>query len=228
VDEVLAVGDAEFQKKCLGKMKDVAGHGRTVLFVSHNMWAIRKLCTKGIFIQDGSISVIGEVNDVVESYIGKDGKGLSVVKVSRSILIDRFDVKLDYTKTYDAVLELEFITRFERECVLDGFCVVFNSENGTRVAILDTRNDLDLPMVVSAGNYKSNIIVDNINFIEGRYGIDIFIESNEYTGEIKDICYFDILNKKVSTKEYAREHQGVCKLKFKTAFIAVDSTLNIS
>src|SRR5207249_957402 len=48
VDEVLAVGDAEFQKKCIGKMKDVAGHGRTILFVSHNMDAIKQLCEKAI------------------------------------------------------------------------------------------------------------------------------------------------------------------------------------
>jgi ABC-type polysaccharide/polyol phosphate transport system ATPase subunit len=68
VDEVLAVGDAEFQKKCLGKMKDVAGQGRTVLFVSHNMAAIRALCDKAIYLESGTITDIGNIVDVIETY----------------------------------------------------------------------------------------------------------------------------------------------------------------
>jgi len=55
VDEVLAVGDAEFQKKCLGKMKDVAGAGRTVILVSHNMAAIQNLCERAIYLKSGKI-----------------------------------------------------------------------------------------------------------------------------------------------------------------------------
>src|SRR5438067_11834 len=57
VDEVLAVGDAEFQKKCLGKMKDVSEHGRTILFVSHNMSAIAALCSRGILFRDGKVAM---------------------------------------------------------------------------------------------------------------------------------------------------------------------------
>lgn len=69
VDEVLAVGDAEFQKKCLGKMKDVAGHGRTVLFVSHNMGAIVQLCQSSLHLNSGLLSDMGRVDSVVERYI---------------------------------------------------------------------------------------------------------------------------------------------------------------
>jgi lipopolysaccharide transport system ATP-binding protein len=68
VDEVLAVGDAEFQKKCLGKMKDVAGHGRTVLFVSHNLGAIRSLCSRAILINQGQICSDGEPARVLRTY----------------------------------------------------------------------------------------------------------------------------------------------------------------
>jgi lipopolysaccharide transport system ATP-binding protein len=68
IDEVLAVGDAEFQKKCLGKMQDVAGQGRTVLFVSHNMAAVKTLCTKGIVFDKGKIVEIGDVNKCMERY----------------------------------------------------------------------------------------------------------------------------------------------------------------
>ncbi|HLG03131.1 MAG TPA: ABC transporter ATP-binding protein [Bacteroidia bacterium] len=69
VDEVLAVGDAEFQSKCLGKMKNVAGSGRTVLFVSHNIYAIRTLCTRAILLENGSIKMSGDTDEVANAYV---------------------------------------------------------------------------------------------------------------------------------------------------------------
>ena len=68
VDEVLAVGDAAFQKKCQGKMKDAAGEGRTILFVSHNMEAVRGLCQRGIWLKDGRLHKDGTADEIVESY----------------------------------------------------------------------------------------------------------------------------------------------------------------
>lgn len=73
-DEVLAVGDAEFQKKCLGKMGDISkGEGRTVLFVSHNMAAVKSLCTRGIVLENGNIKNIGPVENAVSYYLGGGG-----------------------------------------------------------------------------------------------------------------------------------------------------------
>ncbi len=72
IDEVLAVGDAEFQKKCLGKMKDVSRQGRTVLFVSHNMGSISRLCTRAISINRGEICDEGTPSDVVGKYLSFD------------------------------------------------------------------------------------------------------------------------------------------------------------
>jgi lipopolysaccharide transport system ATP-binding protein len=69
VDEVLAVGDFEFQKKCLGKMRDVATEGRTVLFVSHNMGAIRQLCNRGMYLRNGLIYEMGEIEPTINSYV---------------------------------------------------------------------------------------------------------------------------------------------------------------
>ncbi len=69
VDEVLAVGDAEFQKKCLGKMSDVAGEGRTVLFVSHNMASVQALCNRAILLQQGQIIADGGVGEIVDRYL---------------------------------------------------------------------------------------------------------------------------------------------------------------
>lgn len=69
VDEVLAVGDAQFQKKCLGKMKDVGQSGRTILFVSHNMQAIRQLCDRGILLRSGRVVVDGSVETCIDEYM---------------------------------------------------------------------------------------------------------------------------------------------------------------
>ena len=71
VDEVLAVGDAEFQKKAIGKMQDVSnGEGRTVLFVSHNMAAVRKMCRQGVILEKGRVCFMGTANDAVDHYMG--------------------------------------------------------------------------------------------------------------------------------------------------------------
>ncbi|MCO6491603.1 MAG: ATP-binding cassette domain-containing protein [Phaeodactylibacter sp.] len=69
VDEVLAVGDAEFQKKCLGKMEEVASDGRTVLFVSHNLGLIRDFCERCMHLEGGRVGCVGEVNEVVDNYL---------------------------------------------------------------------------------------------------------------------------------------------------------------
>src|SRR5262249_25877816 len=69
VDEVLAVGDAQFQEKCLGKMRAVAGEGRTVLFASHNMQAIRQLCSRGLVLERGKVAIGGSVDRCVAEYL---------------------------------------------------------------------------------------------------------------------------------------------------------------
>src|SRR5438094_764551 len=71
VDEVLAVGDAQFQKKCLGKMEEAGKEGRTVLFVSHNMASIQQLCSEGILLRDGEVHDTGSIGKVIESYLNE-------------------------------------------------------------------------------------------------------------------------------------------------------------
>lgn len=83
VDEVLAVGDAEFQKKAIGKMQDVSkGEGRTVLFVSHNMAAVRSLCTRGIMLKNGTVDFIGSIPETLNHYL-KNGD-----EVRQELIID--------------------------------------------------------------------------------------------------------------------------------------------
>ena len=98
VDEVLAVGDAQFQKKCLGKMGEVSRGGRTVLFVSHNMVAVQSLCRRALMLQDGRLTTEGPTSSVVSAYLRdayrreettawstpEDAPGNDLVRISRS------------------------------------------------------------------------------------------------------------------------------------------------
>ena len=88
VDEVLAVGDAEFQKKCLGKMKDVSGEGRTVIFVSHNMAAVKSLCQNAILLKHGELAASGQADEVVSLYLGMDDKSGGVSSFFQPIQAD--------------------------------------------------------------------------------------------------------------------------------------------
>ena len=99
VDEVLAVGDAEFQKKAIGKMQEVSkGEGRTVLFVSHNMASVRALCKTGLLLENGSIKYSGEINDAISNYISSD----------QADMIDYVKVTDKYRRP-GPMLELEYI-----------------------------------------------------------------------------------------------------------------------
>jgi ABC-type polysaccharide/polyol phosphate transport system ATPase subunit len=87
VDEVLAVGDAEFQKKAIGKMQDVSkGEGRTVLFVSHNMDSMLNLCQKGVLLENGSVKYLGDIRSTVSEYLGGDNDNKFIQKNPQSPL----------------------------------------------------------------------------------------------------------------------------------------------
>jgi len=103
VDEVLAVGDADFQKKCLGKMKDVSNQGRTVIFVSHNMTSIRNLCSKGVLIKNGKIDFIGDVDKTISNYLKDDNLNEKDIKTS-------IDSSLSTYSTGDAKFKNAFIS----------------------------------------------------------------------------------------------------------------------
>ena len=91
VDEVLAVGDAEFQKKCLGKIDEVSrGQGRTVLFVSHNMTTVLKLCSRGMLLENGAIRTIGDIKAVVLAYLHNQSSSARVVDLSSKPRPDHF------------------------------------------------------------------------------------------------------------------------------------------
>ncbi|WP_080777695.1 ABC transporter ATP-binding protein [Chryseobacterium phocaeense] len=121
VDEVLAVGDADFQKKCLGKMNDVTqGEGRTILFVSHNMAAIKTLCTKGILLDTGKVAFQGNIDETVLRYLGNNNTSNTNHFIYENIRNTFFALQeiilKNSSKTMDEPLdeneEIELITNF--------------------------------------------------------------------------------------------------------------------
>ncbi|HTJ48650.1 MAG TPA: ABC transporter ATP-binding protein [Cyclobacteriaceae bacterium] len=110
IDEVLAVGDAEFQKKCLGKMEDVSKSGRTILFVSHNMDAVLSLCKSGILLKEGGIDVFGTTQDVVKKYhLEMDQNVLSIEnEVIKFIEIKQIDEGLLLTVKFNTKTPIDY------------------------------------------------------------------------------------------------------------------------
>jgi lipopolysaccharide transport system ATP-binding protein len=94
VDEVLAVGDLAFQRKCLGKMGEAAGTGRTVLFVSHNMAVIQALCSRGVYLEEGKVSVTGSIDEAVTAYLGSLEEAVATDLSARTDRRGRQEVRL--------------------------------------------------------------------------------------------------------------------------------------
>jgi lipopolysaccharide transport system ATP-binding protein len=189
VDEVLAVGDAEFQKKAIGKMKDVSqGQGRTVLFVSHNMASIRQLCTRGILLEKGMVTMDGDVLDVVNGYLTSqreennyDSKG------SREIVFEDFKILNDKVCLGDDI-DITFNLRFNKE-VFSPFEVdvcIFDNEFRP---IVHTNN---LDCGVEIKRYPAGTVIPgrcrlkNVNITPGIYNIVLFVGTlNEVYQEIR-------------------------------------------
>jgi lipopolysaccharide transport system ATP-binding protein len=110
IDEVLAVGDIEFQKKCMGKMAHVSKSGRTILFVSHNMDAVSMLCQRGVLLNKGQVEKNDMVDAVVASYVEKLDRGAATFSDEnvRSIEINQLEESLLLTVTYECKRELNF------------------------------------------------------------------------------------------------------------------------
>ena len=166
IDEVLAVGDAAFQKKCLGKMNDVSKEGRTVLFVSHNMGAIRSLCNQCIHISNGEITDYGESERVISSYLNDeenkgitnnlwefdDAPGNEFIKV-KSAFIKYDDENLTVNSEFKIIVEF------------------WNLKGSFPINISSVVYDLE-------GNIIFNLITENKPISKGLYRVEFAIPAN--------------------------------------------------
>jgi lipopolysaccharide transport system ATP-binding protein len=184
VDEVLAVGDAEFQKKCLGKMKDVAGEGRTVLFVSHNMAAVKSLCNKGLLLEQGKVVKYSDVNEVLDLYNSnskeittqkvwsvEDAPGNSKAKIISIKLLAHEDA---FYIEKELELEVEFYNFIDGQ-VLNISISIFDDND---VYILAAPNLDRKPLPI--GIYKSKMTVPPNFFNTQKYFFNVLLVGNNY------------------------------------------------
>lgn len=183
VDEVLAVGDAEFQKKAIGKMQDVSkGEGRTVLFVSHNMASMQQLCNKGMLLENGMIKMTGRMSTVIENYISansllltssrswsiENGPGASDIRLTKLCLKNRNNQNVDFLYVTD-----DIVIYFEYEVLNDieeftHSINLFNQE-GVHVFTSHDSNEYCSTNKVIKGKYSSLLIIPGNLLHEGDY-----------------------------------------------------------
>lgn len=175
VDEVLAVGDAAFQRKCLGKMSELSHHGRTVLFVTHNERAVRRLCNAGILIESGRLSLKGEAAAVIEAYAGRFQLEPEVTFRARPDhpCITRVTVDPEAIKTGDLVVDVAFQSPYLLNPPIVGITV--SSISGTPVFGSNPRfhpRDFDARSLTSG---VCRMIVRNLPLSSGQYRLSIYL-----------------------------------------------------
>ena len=196
VDEVLAVGDAEFQRKCLGKMKDVAGSGRTVILVSHNMAAVQHLCERAIYLRNGNLIESGPSEQVIGTYmraaqgpaaanlaIREDRSGNGKVRFNSLALRDaKGNAVSALTCGQEGRIALQLNN--PGKSTINGLMISLGIDDhlGKRIVLLSSEVTGQITNV-SGDNVNVNVIIPRLPLKQGTYGLTLFASSN---GEVAD------------------------------------------
>lgn len=175
VDEVLAVGDAEFQKKAIGKMQDVSrGEGRTVLFVSHNMASVRRLCSKGVVLNNGGIAHKGEIDDSINYYLQSSLHAIAGVSIDNLPRVGMVSGLMRFNS-------VEFVDYNNNPCtphcgsplrIRVGFYVKEQlGVSDVRISV-EIRDSFGLPLMY----FPSHLVLNSLFFTQGQHHISIDID----------------------------------------------------
>ena len=223
VDEVLAVGDAEFQKKAIGKMKDVSrGEGRTVLFVSHNMTSIKALCKRGIILQNGLLVDDGEIDPIVSHYLRGDN-AIDNYKCWNTPTVKKDGFELleigirkkggDYSDVMRMDHEIEVVIRYRITCIIERFWITMHMKNGQGEKIFSfSGGGRCYDPYHETGEYIQTCIIPAGFLNWGNYAIDFM--AFEQTGNIKcladesDIISFTVANRQIALGDYMGREPG--------------------
>ncbi|MBZ9779450.1 ABC transporter ATP-binding protein [Psychroflexus sp. CAK8W] len=224
VDEVLAVGDAEFQKKAIGKMKDISGNdGRTVLFVSHNMAAVKSLCTRGIVLENGKIAFEGGTDECVDYYLKMGNeKGAEYQRFfkesefeGKDFRIYSIGVKAKGKKFGDPILRddhLEIMVNYYKSNNYDfNISLRFKDEQGNFLFVVS-------PDFIITDTDIKNIIVLNVPnyfFNQGSFFVDLQITSKKkLINRFEDIINFTVIQEHVKLGGWMGKTVGPLKPRF--------------
>jgi len=187
LDEVLAVGDAGFQKKCLSKMRDVSHDGRTVLFVSHDMAAVRRLCDRAILLSQGRVTATGTTNDVVTQYLSTDcdllqpGKPLALEQTKRrgsgTIRFTSVEVRgaaPDQTFLANGPLTVRLTLHADEPREADSLAVVLFDRSGVKALNADTMS-LDRPIRFERGENHVTLHIKRVPLNPGQYTLGLWL-----------------------------------------------------
>jgi lipopolysaccharide transport system ATP-binding protein len=204
VDEVLAVGDASFQKKCLGKMGDVAQEGRTVLFVSHNMSLIQTLCQRGILLQHGRMLYDGPIQDAVDTYLRSleslttdvlssraDRRGLGQSRVINVEILNKEGLP---TTTLKSGQPARF--EFEVDRILPNTRITFNIFDHMGQPVTQFNSHLSGPQDLTDPQNSNKYVCefDQFMLLPQRYRLDIHLTAdNRYQDGIQSARIFDVI-----------------------------------
>lgn len=222
VDEVLAVGDASFQKKCLGKMGEVAREGRTVLFVSHNMTAVRSLCGRAICLEQGTITQEGEAGQVVLDYIQKGAlsrleqswdeataPGNQRVRI-RLARVRPLDPEGGGDITIDSSLQIEFeFWNYQPDAVLNFTMHVYNVEGAYLFATASEVKPRPLGLVRQVVRIPANLLNDGIYTVT----IQVVQDTSTTVYSHPEILIFEVLDS-VRDGSWFGKWPGVVRPKF--------------
>jgi lipopolysaccharide transport system ATP-binding protein len=206
VDEVLAVGDISFQEKCLGKMEDVSSSGKTVIFVSHNMDSIRKLCSSGVYLRSGHLINIGSVEDIINQYLGQfhtEGKNNVIhfqnksntgYYVDRIELLEMDGVAKEKVHTWDCV---RFRIVFHSPCNLKAGSVVLqiSTLSGVVITLCSTQPDSTFQIEFKQGMNQVDCVFPRLMLSSGKYliGAALTISNAEWLYQALDQGILQVL-----------------------------------
>jgi lipopolysaccharide transport system ATP-binding protein len=191
VDEVLAVGDLAFQKKCIGKMDGVAKEGRTVLFVSHGMEAIRKLCARSILLDNGSVVLSGRTEDVITRYVERGSTAQPIYDFAKppadedapgyATRLTIEDQEGNPTTSIPVGKPWQIRISFQIDRPVPHFIIAVGLFANVSTPL---RTCWAKPMDLEPGNYEAVFREENLLLAAGRYGIGFGLSSYE-----RSFCY---------------------------------------
>lgn len=200
IDEVLAVGDAEFQKKCMGKMEHVSKSGRTVLFVSHNMAAVESLCQKSVLLQEGSVSAIGKTNEITKLYLLKsldsthnNASNLFFEANGPRPYISQLEFLSNnvHTDILNMGADLEIRMHFKSELPLDYVMmgVIVNDAQGAPLLFFNNKNYGSYLLTHAVTSGIILLKIPALNLMSGLYSIDIYFSNLFENFDVKKNCF---------------------------------------